>query len=129
MGSGGRTNGRIFSCRQEKILPLWRTVTFRNTWMNARASTRTVLTRKILVAKKFSWRCGLAVTKFLAPGGSDRTNSCRQVIVLPLRRCVDEIPGTWAVLTGQILVARKLSCRCLVEAGKLTPKMTRGSAG
>jgi hypothetical protein len=45
-------------------------------------------------------------------------HSCRQEIFLSLRRRGHEIPGTRTVLTGQILVARKLSCRCSVAVTK-----------
>src|SRR6266852_310661 len=67
--------------------------------------------RTISVARKSSYRCGVAVTEFLAPGRFDRTNSCRQEIVLSLRRCGDGIPGTWTLLIGQILIAKKSSYR------------------
>jgi hypothetical protein len=59
--------------------------------------TQTVLTEQILVARKLFGRGGVAVTEFLAPGASDRTNSYRQEIVLSLRRSRDEIPGTRTV--------------------------------
>src|SRR6266852_7975741 len=55
--------------------------------------TWTLLIGQILIAKKSSYRWGAAVTEFLALGRFDRTNSCRQEIVLSLGRCADGILG------------------------------------